>query len=250
MFTSNNLPDKRIKELKDFQKKYSLKFKNISLLNQAFCHTSYISENFLSEDLSYERLEFLGDAVLKLAISEILYSQYPNYQEGKLTKIRGELISDRNIFKYALKLDFDKLIILGKNEKKHGGAKKESILACAFEALLGAIFLEYDSEGYKKVLDFLKKNFMEEILSMDELCDYLNPKAVLQEYTQSIDCKLPQYILIKEEGQEHNKTFYVNVIYNDEIIGSGSAKSIKAAQQNAANDAVKNLKITNSKENQ
>ena len=243
MSISNDLSKERIEQLKIFQKKYNLKFKNISLLNQAFCHTSYTQENSLEENLSYERLEFLGDAVLKLSVSEILYCEYPNSQEGRLTKIRGELVSDKNIFKFAQKLGFEELIILGKNERKHGGAKKESILACAFEAFLGAIFLEYKTKGYQKALEFLKENFLNEILEMEKICDYLNPKSILQEYTQGLDGNRPEYILIKEEGLAHDKTFYIEARYNNKTIGFGNAKSIKSAQQEAALDAVKKLKI-------
>ncbi len=243
MSTSNILSKKRKLKLKNFQKKYNLNFKDIELLNRAFCHSSYVFENSLDENLSYERLEFLGDAVLKLAISEILYEQYPSYQEGKLSKIRSQTVSDRNISKYARLMDFEDLIILGKNEKSQGGSKKESILACAFEALLGAIFLEYDKNGYKKALEFLKENFLEDILSIEEMCDFLNPKAVLQEYTQGLNSKLPEYITTKEEGPEHDKTFYVDVKYNNKIIGTGCAKSIKAAQQKAALEAIEKLKI-------
>lgn len=248
MFISDKDKAERMRELEEFQEKYNLKFKNTSLLNRAFCHSSYTKENSLDENLSYERLEFLGDAVLKLSVSEILYSKYPNHQEGRLSKIRSEIVSDRNISKYAKKLGFEKLLILGKNERKHKGAEKESILACAFEALLGAVFLEYSSRGYKKALEFLKENFLDDILSMEKFCDLLNPKAILQEYTQGLNHNLPEYILVKEEGKEHDKTFYVEVKYNDEILGKGHSKTIKSAQQNAAYSALVKLNIIKTEE--
>ncbi len=237
------LDKNRTEKLISFEEKYDIKFKDLNALNQAFFHTSFIRENNLDESLSYERLEFLGDAVLKLAISEILFSKYEDYQEGKLSKIRSHLVSDRNIYNYALKLGFEEMIVLGKNEKNHGGAKKESILACSFEAFLGAVFLEYKSRGYKKVKDFLEKNFIDDILSMENKTSFLNPKAILQEYTQGLNHKLPEYILINETGQEHEKTFFVEVKYGGKILGKGSAKSIKSAQQEAALDALINLKI-------
>ena len=145
----------RKKQLCVFKKKYGIKFKNMELLNQAFIHTSYTNENNLDVELSYEKLEFYGDAVLKLVISDFLYNHFTNYSEGELTKLRAEIVSDKNIFNYAKQLGFQDLIILGKNEKKQGGAKKESILACAFEALLGAIFINYKNKGYKKAKEFL-----------------------------------------------------------------------------------------------
>ena len=242
MYSSDITPE-REKLLNQFQQKYDLKFKNIELLNQALCHTSYTNENNLDVLKSYERLEFLGDAVLKLSISKYFYSKFKDYQEGKLTKIRAEVVSDKTIANYALKIGLDNIILLGKNEKKHGGAKKESILACAFEALLGAIFLESGSRGYKKAYDFLINNFENEILEVNNQINFLNPKAILQEYTQGKNHDLPKYNLVKETGKEHDKTFYVEIEYRNKKIGKGSAKSIKLAQQEAASNALKKLGV-------
>lgn len=238
-----SISKERKAQLNEFQKKYNLKFKDYELLNQAFIHTSYTNENSLDEKCSYEKLEFYGDAVLKLTISDFLYNHFLDYNEGELTKLRAELVSDKNIFEYAKILGFEELIILGKNEKKQGGAKKESILACAFEALLGAIFINYKDKGYLKAKEFLKENFIDDILSIDEKIKYLNPKAILQEYTQGINHKLPEYILVDEKGKSHNKEFFVEVKFNDETIGKGSAKSIKKAQSEAAFDALKKLNL-------
>lgn len=239
----SNLIEEKKELFKNFQKKHDLNFQDENLLIHAFIHTSYTNENNIDVLESYERLEFLGDAVLKLSISKILYEQYPEYKEGELTKLRAEIVSDRNIFEYAKKLGFEDLIILGKNEKKHGGSKKESILACAFEAFLGAIFLEYKEEGLNKAYKFLKDNFLDEILDTNNKISLLSPKTLLQEYTQSINKQLPIYSLIKEEGKEHDKNFYVDVIFNNETIGQGCAKSLKKAQQEAANDALIKLGI-------
>lgn len=239
-------PD-RIKQLKDFQKKYKLKFKDIALLNQAFVHTSYVRENNLDTKLSYEKLEFYGDAVLKLITSDFLYNHFLDYSEGELTKVRGELVSDRNIFEYAKILGFEELIVLGKNEKKQGGAKKESILACAFEALLGAIFIEYKEKGYKKAKEFLENNFIDDIFAIETKMSFLNPKAMLQEYTQGKTKELPEYRLLSETGSDHDKTFTCEVLYNSQSIGQGSAKTIKQAQQEAAKDALIKLNLIEEK---
>lgn len=233
----------RKEQLLDFQKKYNLKFKNIEILNQAFIHTSYTNENNLDVHLSYEKLEFYGDAVLKLVVSDFLYNYFVDYNEGELTKLRAEIVSDKNIFEYAKKLGFEELIILGKNEKKQGGAKKESIIACAFEALLGAIFIEYKQKGYQKAYEFLKDNFYQDILDIEKNICFLNPKAILQEYTQSINHQLPEYILVKEIGKEHKKEFFVEVKFQGETIGEGSANSIKKAQIEAAFKAIKKLNL-------
>lgn len=243
MSICNLIDEERKQKLSDFQKKYNLKFKNIELLNQAFIHTSYTKDKGLDNSYSYERLEFFGDAVLKLAISEFLYNHYSDYPEGELTKLRAQIVSDRNIARYAVELSMGELLILSKNEKKQGGAKKESILACSFEALLGAIFIEYKDKGYKKALSFLEDNFIDDILSFDKKIDLYNPKAVLQEYTQSIDKSLPTYNTVKEAGASHKKTFFVEVIWHNEVIGEGSSTTIKKAQGEAALDAIKKLKI-------
>jgi len=233
----------RKEQLLEFQKKYNLKFENIELLNQAFIHSSYVRENNLDVSLCYEKLEFYGDAVLKLAISDFLYNHFADFSEGELTKARAEIVSDRNIFEYAKRLGFSDLIILGKNERKQKGYIKESILACAFEALLGAIFIEYKDKGYKKAKEFLADNFIDDILSINKKMELANPKALLQEYTQGLDKKIPEYIITKEVGEAHNKTFYVDVIYNNRIIGSGSALSIKKAEKEAAYDAILKLHL-------
>ena len=228
----------RKKQLRIFKKKYNIKFRHLELLNQAFIHTSYTNENSLSADLSYEKLEFYGDAVLKLVVSDFLYNHFTNYNEGELTKLRAEIVSDKNIFNYAKKLGFEDLIVLGKNEKKQGGAKKESILACAFEALLGAIFIENKQRGYKKVYEFMKENFFEDILEVEKNICLLNPKAVLQEYTQGINRQLPEYVLVSEAGKAHKKEFFVEVKFQNEILGKGCANSIKKAQIQAAHEAI------------
>ena len=238
-----HISKERNEQLLEFQKKYNLDFKDINLLNQAFIHSSYVRENNLDVSLCYEKLEFYGDAVLKLAVSDFLYNHFVDFSEGELTKARAEIVSDRHIFEYAKELGFQDLIILGKNERKQKGYCKESILACAFEALLGAIFIEYKNQGYKKAKDFLADNFIDDILSIDKSMMLINPKAILQEYTQSIDKKLPEYIVTNEIGEAHNKTFYVDVIYNNEVIGKGSALSIKKAEKEAAYNAIKKLNL-------
>ena len=140
-------------------------------------------------------------------------------------------------------MGFEELILLGKNEKKQGGAKKESILACAFEAFLGAIFIEYKNKGYKKAHEFLKENFYQDILEVEKNICFLNPKAILQEYTQSINHQLPEYVLVEEKGKAHKKEFFVEVKFQDKVLGKGCANSIKKAQVEAAFEAIKKLNL-------
>ncbi len=223
----------RKKELSDFLKKNGLKFKDFDLLNRAFSHTSYIYENNLQRIESYERLEFLGDAVLKLAISDILYSKFSDKTEGQMSEQRSAIISDKSISIFAEKIGMQELILTGKCEKNEG-AKKESILACAFEALLGAIYLEYKDKGYLKGKEFLINNFYDDILNVD----FSNPKAALQEFTQKYNHNLPEYVTLMEEGSAHNKTFTMGVYYEDKLIAKAQAKTKKQAEFLAAKEAL------------
>ena len=225
----------RKKELEVFLKKIGLKFKNLDLLNSAFSHTSYVYEQFLDRNESYERLEFLGDAVLKLSVSDILYEKYKDNNEGQLSEQRSAIVADKTIAQFAKKIGFSDLILTGKCEK---GTEKESILACAFEAFLGAIYLEYKDKGYIKAKEFLVKNFYEDVLSVD----YINPKALLQEFTQKYNHNLPEYTILEEIGAAHNKTFVMGVYYEDKLIGKGSAKTKKEAEFEAAKEALFYLK--------
>lgn len=231
------LSKERKKELKVFTKNVGLKFKNFELLNRAFSHTSYAYEQNDSRLDSYERLEFLGDAVLKLSISDILYSEYENKSEGQLSEKRSVIVSDKEISKFAEKIQMWDFILTGKCE--HTNKKsRETILACAFEALLGAIYLEFKDKGYIKAKEFIIKNFLDEILSVD--CT--NYKANLQELTQKYNHNLPEYVLLEEQGPAHDKTFSIAVYYEDKCVGKGMAKSKKQAEILAAKEAYLKLK--------
>lgn len=227
----------RKKELKQFCKRMGLKFKNLNLLNMAFLHTSYIFEQKLDRIQSYERLEFLGDAVLKLSVSDILYNEFPQKTEGPLSEQRAIIISDKSIAKFALKIGLSDLILVGKCENQTG-RKKTSILACTFEALLGAIYLEYKKKGYIQVKEFLIKNFKDDIFNIQ----IENPKADLQEFTQKYNHNLPEYVVMEEKGPAHSKSFVVGVYYENKFIDKAEAKSKKEAEFEAAKKALIKLK--------
>lgn len=229
----------RKKQLTDFVSKFNLQFDDFNLLNRAFVHTSFTNENNLDVMESYERLEFLGDAVLKIAISDFLFKVFPDYKEGELTKHRSWVVSDKELALLASKIGMAELILLGKNEECLKGREKPSILACSFEAFLGAIFLEYRELGLKAAYDFLIDNFKDDILN-SKLHNY---KAILQEYTQGQNHKLPVYKVLDEFGQPHDKTYIVGVYYNDVLMARGEGKSKKDAEQWAAKAALEYLKI-------
>ncbi len=229
----------RKEELAAFVKKFGLCFDDFEILNRAFVHTSYTNENNLKISESYERLEFLGDAVLKIAISDFLFKKFPDLREGDLTKHRAWVVSDKELAVLAVKCGLSNLILLGKNEESLNGRQKPSILACAFEAFLGAIYLEYKQLGLKAVYDFLVDNFENEILN-SKLHNY---KALLQEYTQSETHKLPIYKILDEFGMSHDKTYVMGVYYNDVLIAQGEGKSKKDAEQIAAKNALEFLNV-------
>lgn len=221
---------------------YGIKIKKQeeALFITALTHSSFTRENETSPLENYERLEFLGDAVLKLCISDILYKKYPNYAEGELTKIRSIVVSDSTLAKIGQKIGLDSLIIMGKQEEKMGGRKRKSIIACTFEASLGAIYL---NGKYKELSIFLEKVFADDIKKVDENFEKFNAKAVLQEYTQSLNKILPEYNVIEEEGPEHNKIFIVEVSYMGEVLASGKGKTKKEAEQECAYAACKKLGV-------
>ena len=229
----------RKKELIEFISKFGLNFEDFSLLNRAFVHTSYTNENSIDILESYERLEFLGDAVLKIAISDFLFKKFPDLREGDLTKHRSWVVSDKELSVFAGKIGLSKLILLGKNEECLGGREKPSILACAFEAFLGAIFFLFKELGLKAVYDFLIDNFENEILN-SKLHNY---KAILQEYTQGESHKLPVYKVLDEFGLSHDKTYIIGVYYNDILVSEGEGRSKKDAEQAAAKKALEFLKV-------
>ena len=215
---------------------------DFSLFEKAMRHTSYVHEADIPIECSYERLEFLGDAVLKLVISKYLYLKYPDYKEGLLSKLRGEIVADKTLAQFAVKIGLNKYILMSKNERKTGGENKQSILACAFEAFLGAIYLTRKEKGYIEVEDFIVSNFSCDMCKIEEKLEEINPKQRLQEYTQEKNHTLPEYVLVSKTGSEHNCTFEVAVYFEGKILGKGSGTSKKLAQQDADANALEFLK--------
>lgn len=208
------------------------------VLQRALTHSSYTYENKLESTDNYERLEFLGDAVLKLVVSEYLLELFPHYREGELTKIRSVVVSDAMLSDFARQLNLGDYMVFGPNEAKQGGANKQSSLACCFEALLGALFFT----GYfQKAREILHPFLDEEVPRVDLDPTKQNYKATLQEYTQGEGLGLPEYQTVKEQGPSHRRIFTIDVLVAGRVIGSGSGKSKKEAQQAAAQDALDNL---------
>jgi len=225
-------------KLKKFIENLGFKDFSLELIKTAFTHSSFTQENNKSFLECYERLEFLGDAVLKMAVTDYLYNKFSDKEEGFLTKIRSIVVSDEILFKVAQKINIAPHIILGKAEEKCGGRKLESIQACVMEAIFGALYLSSDKNLLK---EFIVKELAQYIDDIAENRTIYNAKAILQEYTQGESKCLPEYNVIKESGAAHNKTFTIEVSYKNKILAIAEGKTKKQAQQEAAYIACKKL---------
>lgn len=226
--------------MKKLEQVFNIKIKDETLFKRALTHPSYTKEQELSFLDSYERLEFLGDSVLKLLTSDILFEMYPEFPEGKLSKIRSIVVSDMTLAKIFKSFKLEELLIIAKHEKKQGLSNNDTICACAFEALLGAFYLE---GKLKSLRVFLKKVLKPYIEDVNEHYINFNAKALLQEYTQGINKQLPVYQLVEENGPAHKKVFTVQVSFNNEVCGIGSGNTKKEAEQNAATEACKKFNV-------
>lgn len=219
---------------------FGIDIKNEQLFKTALTHPSYTKELNQSYNECYERLEFLGDAVLKLSVSEILYKKYPNYTEGNMSKIRSIVVSDATLADICEKIGLAELIVVSRHEAKQGCKKVESVKACAFEAVLGAYYLD---GKLKKLIKFIQKVMEKYIEDVDKNFEKFNAKALLQEYTQGLTKEVPEYVLVKENGPAHKKVFTVEVKYQNNVIAAGEGKTKKDAEQHAAYSACEKLGV-------
>ena len=219
------------------KEKFGIVFKIVSLLEQAFTHSSYVNEHRNLNLADNERLEFLGDAVLELLVSRYLYRQYPDLPEGKLTKMRASIVREESLAAFAKECDFDKAIKLGKGEENSGGRTRPSLLCDLFEAFLGALYLDQDLETVKA---FIQKVIFPKVAAgaFSHEMDY---KTRLQEVLQKGGDVQIDYRLVKEEGPAHERIFWTEVYCDDRLIGKGQGKSKKLAEQAAANNALEKL---------
>lgn len=211
-----------------------------ALYRCALTHSSYTIEQNLPYEQCYERLEFLGDAVLKLAVSDVLFKMYPESKEGELSKIRGVVVSDNVLADITKNNGLQKLIIIGKHEEKQGCRNLNSICACTFEAVLGAYYLD---GKFNEIITYIEKTFKPYILEVSTHFEKFNAKAILQEYTQEKTKTTPEYKVIDEIGPEHKKEFVIKVVYNNEILATEKGSTKKEAEQKCAYEACKKLGI-------
>lgn len=211
------------------------KFRNSLLLGEALTHPSLAYET-QRPHFDNQRLEFLGDAVLQLALTDHLYTIFPGFAEGDLTKMRARLVSKEALSQLAEGINLSQFVLLGKGEEASGGRCRPSTLADAFEAVLGAIYLDGGFEAARDVVLRLAKNDIEKISAAPE---ERNPKGKLQEVLQSIIPESPVYRVIGEEGPDHEKTFVVEVVWGEKVLASGRGRNKKQAEMDAATAALK-----------
>ena len=211
-------------------------FNDLELLEIALTHSSFANENSLHPSKSNQRLEFLGDTIISLVVSEYLYNKYPFYPEGELTKIRAKVVCESSLAMTAKKIKLGDYLLLGKGEEATGGRRRESILADASEAIAGAIFLD---STYDTVARFLVSKFEADIVRAVAKGNlFIDYKTQLQEKLQKITKDRISYAVSKEEGPDHNKLFFVNVLLGKDVIGSGIGRNKKEAEQLAAREAL------------
>lgn len=226
--------------LNNLEKKLDYKFKNRILLKEALTHPSFQKKSLKKKTTNNQRLEFLGDSVLDLIVTEHLYRKLASFSEGKLTKIKSVMVSKEILAKWANRLSLGKHIILGKGEDSTGGRKKLSILADCLEALLGAVYLDSGLQKAKNIISTFIKEETELIVKGKHGEDY---KTLLQEISQKKMKCLPEYCLIKEKGPDHKKIFCIEVKLKKITYGTGTGENKKEAEQVAAHNALKKLKV-------
>ena len=213
-------------------------FKDIQLLITALTHRSYVNEHKKSVSEHNERLEFLGDAVLELVVTDFLFKNY-NEQEGILTSWRAALVRTESIGEAGDKIGYESLVRMSRGEKQGGDRARQQILANAFEAVIGAIYLE---RGYDDAAAFIHKHINSKLDAILQVGSWRDAKSHLQEVSQRFDNQTPQYRVIEEVGPDHDKVFTLGVFVKDQLLGKGSGPSKQVAQQQAAQAALETYK--------
>ena len=209
------------------------RFNNKKLLTEALSHSSYANENKRNRR-SNERLEFLGDSVLSIVVSQYLFEHFSHLPEGELTKIRASLVCEKSLHVFAKQIDLGKYLLLGKGEENTGGRERASILADAFEALIAAIYLDGGLDAAKEHI----LRFIPEDIDSQKSSAFNDYKTILQEIIQKNPEEKVEYVLKEQSGPDHDRRFVVQVMLNSNVIGTGEGHSKKQAEQMAAKEAL------------
>ena len=212
-------------------------FRDRSLLETALTHSSYANENKSQGIVCNERLEFLGDSVLGVTVADFLYRHYGSMPEGRMTRLRSELVCEQSLYRVAQKLELGRFLRLGRGEEHNGGRDRPSILSDAVEALIAAMYLD---GGMPAAAEFIRRCLLSELGSVEPMC-YTDFKTALQELVQRQNGQSLAYELIGEQGPDHDKTFTVHVLLNGVSVGQGDGRTKKEAEQSAARNALEAL---------
>ena len=230
---------KQTKDLKELEGKIGYTFKDKTLFKQALTHSSYANEHRHEGLKDNERLEFLGDAVLEIISSEYLFYNYPDMAEGEMTKLRASIVCEPTLALCTHEISLGSYLFLGKGEERTGGRNRDSIVSDAMESVIGAIYLD---GGFASAKEFIHKFILKDI---EHKKLFYDSKTILQEIVQADMEEGISYHLIKEEGPDHNKSFTVEVKIGETVYGTGSGRTKKAAEQEAAYKAILKLKKQN-----
>lgn len=230
-------------DLKQLQTELDIFFHNQHLLRQAFTHSSYVNENRHANHQDNERMEFLGDAVLELTVSEYLFHSHKHRSEGELTKLRASIVCEASLVKFAEDLRFGSYVLLGKGEEITGGRSRPALLADVFESFVGALFLDQGLEAVKAFLN----QYVFTNLSFEGKLQMEDYKTQLQEFTQQDNMGTLEYRIVDESGPAHERVFISEVYLDEQLLGTGSGRSKKEAEQQAASHAL--VKINNRQHN-
>ena len=222
-------------DLKTFENTLNISFNDISLLRQAFTHRSYLNEHRGEVSEHNERLEFLGDAVLELIVTRFLYDKFPSHAEGDLTAFRAALVNYITLAELANELHMNDYLLLSKGEAKDTGRARGVLLANAFEAVVGALYLD---QGYETTQAFIAKYLLPKIDDIIKKKLWRDSKSALQEKVQESEGITPHYAVMKETGPDHDKQFVVGVFAKDTLLAEGEGKSKQEAEQDAARNAL------------
>lgn len=219
--------------MRKFEDVIHYNFKDISLLEEALSHSSFANENKKIRN-SNERLEFLGDSVLSIVVSDYLFRQFPHFSEGELTKIRASLVCEKALYHFAQQIDLGDYLYLGKGEEHTGGRERPSILADAFEAVIAAVYLDGGMDAVRLYI----MSFMPKHIDSKKSITFNDYKTILQEIIQQNPEEKIEYVMKAETGPDHDKAFAVQVRLNSNVIGNGVGHSKKQAEQMAAKEAL------------
>lgn len=224
------------------EKRIAYKFADRDLVLRAVTHSSYANENRDKKLECNERLEFFGDSVLSLVVSEYLFGNYKSKQEGELTRIRSSLVCESALAEYAEAIGLGEFLYLGRGENRSNGRHRKSIISDAYEALIAAVYIDTETQGgdgKAAVSEFILPYIKEELQKISDRTDYFDYKTLLQQVIQQVDGEVLQYVVVGESGPDHEKTFEVEARLNSNVIGHGKGRSKRAAEQAAAKEALK-----------